>query len=103
MRITFLVREPHGNRVGRLRIAALAGEVHEVQETLFITLEGHVDRIDGDDGGEDALGASPRLNEIAERDPGVAHPAINGRFDLRELEIQRRGTLRGFRGARGGG
>src|SRR5207249_10128028 len=73
------------------------------EHCILVGIDFGINRIDRDYCCKQAVWTRPELNEIAYGDALVAHSAVDRRFDLRELQIQRRGILGGFGRTFGGG
>src|SRR5256714_7318669 len=104
VRLVSELDESRDLRRARAYTFALFAKLYVLQNRVFVRVDLGINRINRDYRGKHALRARPRLNEVTERNARVAHAAVDGRFDLGELQIQRGGVFRCFgRGRCGGG
>src|SRR5436190_3364265 len=91
--------------LGRARAHAFPfpAQLYIFEHGVLVGIDFGINRIDRDYCRKQAIGTCPRLNEIAYGDALVAHSAVDRRFDLCELQIQRRGILCRFGRTLGGG
>src|SRR5207244_327751 len=78
-------------------------QLYIFEHRVLVGIDFGINRIDRDYCRKQAIWTCPGLNEIAYGDALVTHSAVDRRFDLRELQIQRRGILGGFGRTFGGG
>src|SRR5439155_10114475 len=71
-------------------------QLYIFEQRVLVGIDFGINRIDRDYCRKQAIGARSWLDQIAYGNALVTHSAVDRRFDLRELQIQRRGILGGF-------